>query len=183
MCSKKASECGEWGASPFTYCGRALEESTGDLAVDYGARRNSATHRWPSRSSTLATRCQAQEAMACDSRTCSQLSGLALGVKTFRLALKTCRSKRLSAGPLAALPSHPTVGVHQTFLSPSHLELNISPDTKIGIFRFAPPDQHFNAPVLTQYTSIGFILTAGSSRRELNRSEAFGPKRGTPTVG
>ena len=36
---------------------------------------------------------------------------------------------------------HPTVGVRQKFLSPSHWELNIALDTKNGRFYFAPPDQ------------------------------------------
>ena len=55
--------------------------------VSSGARRKNSTHRWPSRSSTLATRYQAQVAMACVFRTCSQLSGLALGAKNSGLAL------------------------------------------------------------------------------------------------
>ena len=38
--------------------------------------------------------------------------------------------------------SHPTVRVHQKFLSPSHSELNILPDTTAGRNSFVSPDRH-----------------------------------------
>ena len=46
--------------------------------------------------------------------------------------------------------SHSTVGVHQKFLSPSHQELDISPDTVLERKLFAPPDRHFYALVLNR---------------------------------
>ena len=44
--------------------------------------------------------------------------------------------------------SHPTVGVQQHFLSSSHEELNISPETWLRRNPFAQPDKHFHALVL-----------------------------------
>ena len=37
--------------------------------------------------------------------------------------------------------SDPTIGVHQTFLSPTHSELNIAPDTMLGRDLFAARDR------------------------------------------
>ena len=42
------------------------------------------------------------------------------------------------------------VGVPQTFLNPSHEELNISPETVVERKLFAPPHRHFYELVLTR---------------------------------
>ena len=52
---------------------------------------------------------------------------------SFEATPKVCHSFRVDPRcPPASVGSHPTLGVHQEFLSPLHWELNISPDTILG---------------------------------------------------
>ena len=73
-----------------------------------------------------------------------------------------------------------------------HSEINISPKTRLRRNSFPQPDQHFCALVLKPLYWLKYQcnreflstnVTGSSSREELHRSETFGPKRSTPTVG
>ena len=78
------------------------------------------------------------------------------------------------------LMSHPTVRVHQKFLSPSQSELNISPDTILGKTMFVPPDRHLYALVLRpmhQYTfhPNRYFLTQGISIGQKHSAQEVQP--------
>ena len=82
---------------------------------------------------------------------------------------------------------HPTVGVHQTFLSPSRQELNISPDTYIYFLnvRATRPALLCASPKTNISIRVTFSsqLLVRHSLSPLSRSETFDPNRATPTVG